>query len=105
MNSTKLIILVELNFGIIALCEICAFREKKFMSVPLLPFIVLIYLDRKLWQICRQSPNPPMFSSSVNCVMWYFLTQPHAWFLEITFMLPKYVCVFVCVSTPEAINN
>ena len=26
-----------------------------------------------------------------------------AWFLEITFILPKYVCV--CVSTPEAINN
>ena len=37
-----------------------------------------------------------------------------AWFLEITFVPPKYVCVFmcvifvcvcVCVCTPEAINN
>ena len=28
-----------------------------------------------------------------------------AWFLEITFIAPKYVCVYVCVSTPEAINN
>ena len=30
-----------------------------------------------------------------------------AWFLEITFIPPKYVCVCVCVcvSTPEALNN
>ena len=41
-----------------------------------------------------------------------FLNQAHAgrrpacaWFLEITFVPPKYVCVCVCVSTPEAINN
>ena len=40
-----------------------------------------------------------------------FLNQACAWFLEITFIPPKYVCacvcvcVCVCVSTPEAINN
>ena len=33
------------------------------------------------------------------------LRPERAWFLEITFIPPKYVCVYVCVSTPEAINN
>ena len=26
-----------------------------------------------------------------------FLNQARAWFLEITFMSPKYVCVYMCV--------
>ena len=52
----------------------------------------------------------------VMSVCFVFLNQAHAgrrpacaWFLEITFVPPKYVCVCVCVcvceSTPEAINN
>ena len=38
-----------------------------------------------------------------------FLNQARTWFLEITFVPPKYVCMSVClcvyVSTPEAISN
>ena len=44
------------------------------------------------------------FCSSERSIPTHFLKQARAWFLKIT-SVRMYVCVCVCVSAPEAMNN
>ena len=46
------------------------------------------------------------FNRQQQCKFGMFLNQAHAWFLEIVSVrMSVCVCVFVCASAPEAINN
>ena len=57
-------------------------------------------MPTQLKHMCETEP----FEMHIIMVKFDFLNQAHAWFLEID-PVRMSVCVFVCVSTPEAINN